>query len=840
MKHILFLLLFNAFILNATENTIFSVDSNYLRRHDIVYLDPDYEGYNAFPLGNGDMGGMIWTTENGLELQINKINLYDRPAPGQVALKSAGRLSIDFGVPCNDYIYLSDFENRLSLFDARMKQRSETAFISTQINSWVDANSNVWVIECEANYKNGCTDGSDIEISLERWGSRHFGDWYNSREKDVATGLGKTNSLIEGNNIVINDTLSGGLNFSLACRIVNGKSNAVIRNNHKVQFVKNGERNNKFYIILSLVTSDEDVNPSKKAISLLNKFVETGIDRVYENHIKNWHSFWDKSFVKIENDYAENIYYLRRYLAASSSRGKYPVPFNGGLWVWNRDHRQWITSVHWNTQQSYWGLAEQNDPELLKPYINTYFRLMPKAQAFVKEKHNIDNAIRWTEVHDFDGNMLHQDRGDMKYNYTPASQIASIFWNYYEFTEDKICLNDTIYPFLKKTAELYLNLLKWDNEKNQYYIYPAQPYEHPYTSDLKNPITDRYMIESLFRNCIKASEILKVDNATRKKWNHVINHLWEPPVLDVPGKGKVFVMAYSPNGDVYPNMDTYYKRQFYHCDAHTTMVFPANVLGLDSLGGNNFNIAKNVALNHPDNRNAITPGAIVSARLGLGDKAMERIENTINYLQHFNQGLFYNIDHWNVLSRYAKSLEKADLVAQRDYVFDSRCYYRSYAGNSGLWAKPFIQCGMEPINIIGTAINEMLLQSHEGKIRVFPARPANQSMAFKLRARGGFIVYSYVDKNGNIPGVEINSINGNRCRIQNPWSTDKIVVCNSKGSKVKCNIDKNGVISFNTILNETYTLKLVDSKNNIINFASQVNNKPKKFKEATLGKDRTF
>lgn len=843
MKNILFaLLLLNSISIIAAEKHVFSVDSNYLRKHDVVYLDPDYEGYNAFPVGNGDMGGMIWTTENGIELQINKLNLYDRPNKNSVVLKSAGRLSIDFGVPCNDYMYLSNFENRLSLLNAKTQLKSETAFVTTQVNSWVDANSNVWVIECDVDYKNRFVEGSDIEISLERWGSRHFGDWYNSCEKDVSTGLNKTRAAIAGKDIVLNDTLEGGLSFSMACRIVDASAIPVIKNNHKVNLVRKKELHSKFYILVSLVSSDEHQETQEQAIALLNNITDKGIHNAYRKHEDFWQDFWSKSFVKLENDYAENIYYFRRYLTGSSSRSEYPVPFNGGLWVWNRDHRQWITSVHWNTQQSYWGLAEQNDPELMKPYIKTYFRLMPKAEEFAKERHNIDKAIRWTEVHDFDGNMLHQDRGDMKYNYSPASQMASIFWNYYEFTEDKVCLKDTVYPFIKGAAELYLTLLKWDASKNQYYIYPAQPYEHPYTSDLKNPITDRYMIESLFKNCIKASKILNVDSKKRKEWENVIAHLWEPPVLDVPERGKVFVMAYRPDGEVYPNMDTYYKRQFYHCDAHTTMVFPAGVLGLDQQGSDYFNIAKNIALHHPDNRNAITPGAIVSARLGLGDKAMERVENMINYMQHFNQGLFYNIDHWFLLSKNAKRLENSDLLAQRDYVFDSRCYYRSYAGNSGLWAKPFVQCGMEPINIIGTAINEMLLQSHEGKIRVFPARPNDQSMAFTLRARGGFLVSSRVEKDGTIPGVELKSLHGNACHLQNPWSSGDIVISDSNGKNIPHKIDKNGVITFNTSKDKTYIVveKSNFGKDNSVIFSSNPNNGPKFFKEATLGKARTF
>ncbi len=819
---------------------IFKVDNNYLRKYDIVYLDPDYEGYNGFPLGNGNLGGMLWCTENGIKMQINKIDLYDKPLNSPMTLRAAGQISIDFGVPCHDYLYISNFEGRLSLQDALCKISGETNFSKTEIKSWLDTNSNVWIIECDAIYKNVCSEGSDIDITIERWGSRDFGDWYNSINNDVSNGLSNTKSFIKDENVIITDTFEGGLNFSMVCRIINNTTAELnTANNHKVQIKQKAKPNSKFYLLISVATSEESNNPTEKAIEQLNIIEKEGISKSYQNHLKWWHSFWDKSFIYINDDYVENIYYLRRYLTASSSRGKYPVPFNGGLWVWNKDHRQWTTPVHWNNQQSYWGLAEQNDPELMKPFISTYFRLMPLAEKYTTERYDMRNAISWTEVHDFAGNMLHAYRDDMKYNYTPASQIASIFWNYYEFTQDYKCLKDTIYPFLKKTAEFYLQKLEWDNEKSQYYLYPAQPYEHPYTSDLKNPITDRYMIESLFKQCIKAAHILKTDEVKTKKWLHVIQHLWEPPILKIPERGKVFVMAYKPNGEVYPNLETYPTRQFYHCDAHTTMVFPANLLGLDQAGSEYFSIAKNIAIHHPDNRNAITPGAIVSARLGLGEKVMERLHNMINYLQHFNQGLFYNIDHWFVLSKH-RNIENASLITQRDYVFDSRCVYNSYAGNSGLWAKPFIQCGMEPINILGTAINEMLLQSHEGKIRIFPAIPKNKSMAFKLRARGAFIVSSYIDKDNIIPGISIESLVGNKCLIQNPWENKNLSIVNAEGKNIAFKIDKNNIISFSTKKGECYIIKEKNTKHNNILFSSTPNNKPKKYGEAILGKERTF
>lgn len=836
-----FLLMFLFFSNSLISKELFTVDSIYLKKYDIVYLDPDYEGYNGFPLGNGDLGGMLWCTENGIKIQINKIDLYDKPSSAQMTLRSGGQISIDFGVPCYDYMFVSDFEERLSLHDALCTVFGETDFSKTKIKSWVDVNHNVWIVECDVTFKNNCSNGSNVDISLERWGSRVFGGWYNSIDSNMAESLRCTNSFIRDNTLILNDIFEGGLNFSIACRLLNGESSEFnVVNNHKLSINQKINTSRKFYLLISVATSEEAENPSKKVIEQLDMVENNGVNNSLKEHIKWWHSFWDRSFVFIDDDYVENIYYLRRYLVASSSRGKYPVPFNGGLWTWNHDHRQWRSPVHWNNQQSYWGLAEQNDPDLMKPFIDTYFRLIPKAEEYTLKKYNINNAISWAEVHDYAGNMYYTDREDMKYNFTPASQIASIFWNYYEFTQNYQCLEDTIYPFIKKTAEFYLQKLEWDSIKSQYYLYPAQPYEHPYTCNLKNPITDRYMIESLFKQCIKSAKILKKDEDKVEKWSHVINHLWEPPVLNVPGKGEVFVMAYKPNGDVYPDLETYSKRQFYHFDAHTTMVFPANLLGLDNKNSRFFSIAKNVALHHPLDRNAITPGAIVSARLGLGEKVMERLHNMINHLQHFNQGLFYNIDHWFLLSKY-RNIENSSLITQRDYVFDSRCYYNGSAGNSGLWAKPFIQCGMEPINIIGTAINEMLLQSHEDKIRIFPVKLSNKSMAFKLRARGAFIVSSFLDKNGIIPSVHVKSLEGNKCLIQNPWDDCELIITNTKDELVPFEINSDDVIVFLTEKGENYTIKkLAIQYDREIVFSSHPNMRPKVYGEATLGKKCTY
>ena len=79
----------------------------------------------------------------------------------------------------------------------------------------------------------------------------------------------------------------------------------------------------------------------------------------------------------------------------------------------------------------------------------------------------------------------------------------------------------------------------------------------------------------------------------------------------------------------------------------------------------------------------------------------------------------------------------------------------------------FFQCGMEPISNYSTAMNEMMLQSNEDKIRVFPAIPAawdTTRIAFTLLARGAFIVSSERDEQTKVTQIGIKSLKGSGYR----------------------------------------------------------------------------
>ena len=149
---------------------------------------------------------------------------------------------------------------------------------------------------------------------------------------------------------------------------------------------------------------------------------------------------------------------------------------------------------------------------------------------------------------------------------------------------------------------------------------------------------------------------------------------------------------------------------------------------------------------------------------------------------------------------------------------------------------------MEALSIVSTTVSEMLIQSHEGKIRIFPAVTSEWEGAFVLGARGAFIVSSEIDKNKGVSFVGIESIKGNPCKLQNPWNSSTIVILNlSTNKKVKHKISEEGLILFSTEVSGKY---LIVNGNDSISaektFTGKQNKGPKYFNEAILGSKRDF
>jgi alpha-L-fucosidase 2 len=120
--------------------------------------------------------------------------------------------------------------------------------------------------------------------------------------------------------------------------------------------------------------------------------------------------------------------------------------------------------------------------------------------------------------------------------------------------------------------------------------------------------------------------------------------------------------------------------------------------------------------------------AVQAARLGLGDQAYQGMKTMLQKYQNYPNGMTNN--------------------------------------TNGVF---------EYLGVHLTALNESLMQSYNGKIRVFPAVPNDLVGKFTLLAKDGFLVSSEREA-GETKYVGIRSLYGKSTRIVNPWGTQQVRV----------------------------------------------------------------
>jgi alpha-L-fucosidase 2 len=101
----------------------------------------------------------------------------------------------------------------------------------------------------------------------------------------------------------------------------------------------------------------------------------------------------------------------------------------------------------------------------------------------------------------------------------------------------------------------------------------------------------------------------------------------------------------------------------------------------------------------------------------------------------------------------------ADMAMQVHGRYNDESDY-GFMNHMGIWFENFA---------LPVVINECLMQSYSGTIRLFPDWPAEKNAEFHdLRAVGAFLVSATLE-NGRVKGVEIKSEAGSRLKIFLPW-----------------------------------------------------------------------
>ncbi|MBU0716350.1 MAG: glycoside hydrolase family 95 protein [Verrucomicrobia bacterium] len=426
-----------------------------------------------------------------------------------------------------------------------------------------------------------------------------------------------------------------------------------------------------------------------------------------------------------DNDLMTLYFNFGRYLLISGSRpGGLPLNLQG---KWNEDIKPpWQCDLHHdiNLQMNYWPAEVCQLGDLGGPLFDHIERFVPHARVMAKNLYHCRGV--WFPIQtDPWGRATPESRGwDVWIG--AAAWLAQHLWWRYEFGGNRAFLSNRAYPFFRDVAAFYESYLVRDLQGRLVPV-PSQSPEN-YFQGGTQPVSlciaatmDLELIHDVLTHAVQASRILGVDAPKRKAWQRILRDL---PALRV-----------GRHGQLQEWMEDYAEAEPGHRHiSHLFALFPGEQITSET-----------------------TPELYQAARVSLlrrlacdgGHTGWSRAW-TVCCMARFRDGelAYQHLRH--LITDFATET-LLDLHPPRIFQID---------GNLG-----------------GTAgVAEMLLQSHQGILRLLPALPPAwpEGSVKGLCARGGFIV-DIIWKNGGPRAARLVSRQGGECRIApTKWALPRI------------------------------------------------------------------
>ena len=445
---------------------------------------------------------------------------------------------------------------------------------------------------------------------------------------------------------------------------------------------------------------------------------------VLESHCANWLKYWQQSNIQLSDTELESVWY-RNHFGYACALGANPLGSAGNVLI--QDSIPWNGDCHTNHnfQKWYCTAFTTNHPEWMELYarfIREKLHIFEyQAQlVFGLEGAYVDISYFPFMVKEHSNIINHVGRA-----LAVTGWMTAPLWHHYEYFRDLDWLKENAYPFIKAAATFYVNYMeKYSDETNE--IYPSIRLEEPeWTKDFigcRNVLTDLCMFKKTFERAIKAAELLEVDYDLRQIWEKTLARIPEIEFgedwialdrdwPDVEPIRRADESRYSRWGGggwiVYPGEYVEGDGDDALTKTLRTMLSKTDVLNPFVSEVTGENMYPGVPIIHP------ISSLVPSIRLGLTQQFDRIREVLLAHRLTYGQAASYMLAGGSISEAVDSSL---------GYMwYDWRSVENKYAGV--------------------LAINEMLLQSQGGVVRLFPFIPEGIDAGFEnFRAIGGFVI----------------------------------------------------------------------------------------------------
>ncbi len=477
--------------------------------------------------------------------------------------------------------------------------------------------------------------------------------------------------------------------------------------------------------------------------------------QLLEAHQAWWARYWGQSFVEIADQEIMRRYYTAQYVLGSASRNpKFPP---GIIGPWFTDNNPWFYGGYWmnyNFAAGYYALYSSNHLEQADPQDAPLLDFMPHGTQYAKDILHTRGMLYPVGLGPLGYDLYYKTtdfggppnvEGGVAITWGQRSDAA---YNLVNMGQRWYTTYDLAYG--KKIYPYVMGVVNfWEDyltlEDGRYVINNDSVHEG--SGGDKNPAPSLALVRNALLLALDMSKEMHVDAGRRAKWQEILEKLSAFPTKVINGK-KIFILA--EKGMVMAGSNT----------VHIQLIYPAGQIGLDS-DPELLQIARNTLEAYPrwydtNGANSFFP---MAARIGYDPQV---ILNKLQGYAMMPNGYVTNNPH-----------------------------------------------GIETCSTVPNTVDEMLMQSHEGVLRFFPAWPKMRDANFgSLRARGAFLVWAQL-KDGVVGGVKVVSEKGKDCAIVNPWPGKMVRVMRHGKPAESASGER---FTLKTLAGETFEIKCIEVK----------------------------